>query len=490
MPAQILVVDDLLLSRMILRAKLSAACYETQMAATGAEALHLVSVQVPDLVLLDCNLPDATGLEVCRLLRSKPATSSVPIILFSADQSRAMRLLALETGADDFLSKPLDDAYLMSRIRALLRNSAVEKDYQAGSTPGLRHGMAEAASRFQPAARVTLVRSPEILARSAGCPPQDIAPDLYTGTCSLSDALANASAIRQPDVLILAPEILHQQGLHVIAELRARHATCRIPIAALLHADAQTPRAMVLDLGAEEALRLPLDVDEMRLRLRAMIKRKHKVDAMRQALGAELDLASRDALTGLFNRRHAMSRLTDIVAAQPESAGGTYAVLLIDLDNFKRVNDCFGHGAGDEVLVEASGRMRDAIGPQDLLARYGGEEFLLVLPGADMAHARVMAETIRRQIEGRVYKVTTGDYRLRVTASIGVTVQRCIASDAPVTRLEQIKHVVEQADQALRKAKSSGRNRVTMGRCAVAEGRPMASAVSRVRASLYAKGGS
>lgn len=467
MPAQILVVDDLLLSRMVLRVKLSAACYDVRQAATGAAALRHISEHAPALVLLDFNLPGATGLEICQQLRSTPATSSIPVILYSADQSRATRLQALAAGADDFLTKPIDDAYLMSRISALLRTRAVEKDYHAGSTPTLRHGLAEAASRFQPASRVTLIRSSSILATTSPEAWHDIATGLFNDACSLSALLSGSDTVQRPDVLLLAPEILEEQGLHVIAELRARASTCHIPVAALLDANTQTSPAMVLDLGAEMALRMPLDAQEVQLRLQTMIKRKHKADAMRQALGAELDLASRDPLTGLFNRRHAMSRLSDIVAAPPEEADRSYAILLIDLDNFKRVNDCFGHSAGDEVLIEASARMQDAIGPHNLLARYGGEEFLLLMPDADIAQAADMAENIRRQIAGRAYQLTTRNYCLQVTASVGVTVQTPTTPDAPNSILERVRQVVDHADRALHIAKSTGRNRVSVGDCSI-----------------------
>lgn len=490
MPAQILVVDDMLLSRMILRAKLTAACYDTRLAATGAAALRLVAENVPDLILLDCNLPDATGLDICTQLRENPKTRNVPIILFSADTARSTRLLALEAGADDYFNKPMDDAFLMSRIRSLLRASAFEQDYQARATPGLRHGLAEAVSLFRPDGRVTLVRGRDAFAGSSDGNLHGVEPQLFNNTCSVPDILAGKIGARKPDVLLLAPEVLQEHGMHLISELRARNATRRIPIAVLLNADAISQRAMALDLGAEEVLSLPLDTEETQLRLRAMVKRKHRIDAMRHAIGVELDLASRDSLTGLFNRRYAMSRLSDIVATASEGPSLTYALLLIDLDNFKRVNDSFGHGAGDEVLVEASARMRDAIGPKDLLARYGGEEFLLVLPGADMAQAHAMAESIRSQIEGRAYQLSHGNYRLQITASIGVTVQQSAQCDAHVNRLEQIRLVVDHADHALRVAKSTGRNRVAIGRCAEAEAAPFESVVNHECVARYAQGGS
>jgi two-component system cell cycle response regulator len=490
MPAQILVVDDMLLSRMILRAKLMAACYDTIMATNGAEALRVVSENVPDLILLDCNLPDTTGLEVCTRLRADPKTRNVPIILFSADSARSTRLLALDAGADEFFNKPMDDAFLMSRIRSLLRASAFEQDYQARATPGLRHGLAEAVSLFRPEGRVTLVRGRNVMTIRGDGISNDDGARIFHNTCNVADILAGKFGQRKPDILLLAPEVLQEHGMHLISELRARHMTRRIPIAVLLCETASTQRAMALDLGAEEVLSLPLDTEETQLRLRAMIKRKHRIDAMRHAIGVELDLASRDPLTGLFNRRYAMSRLSDIVATQSEAPALTYAMLLIDLDNFKQVNDSFGHGAGDEVLVEVSARMRDAIGPKDLLARYGGEEFLVVLPDADTTQAYAMAENIRAQIEGRTYQLSNGNYRLKITASIGVTVQESAQCDAHVNRLDQIRLVVDLADQALRNAKSTGRNRVAIGRGAQTDYVRLGSEVNHDCVVRCARGGS
>lgn len=469
MSGQILVVDDLLLSRMVLRVKLTAACYETALAATGAEGLRLAHERLPDLVLLDCNLPDIHGIDVCRQLRAHPKTRHIPVILFSADQSRAMRLRALGAGADDFLSKPIDETFLLSRIRALLRQSAAERDTHLQASPTLRLGMAEAAAEFHGPARIALLcgttRQPGPARKTAS---PSLPPDLFDMQLCLPDLLGPEPAARVPDMLVLSPEVLVQHGLHLVAELRARQATCQMPIAAFLSEGSPISPSMVLDLGAEEVMRLPVDTEEYRLRTAAMMRRKHRRDAHRRALGAELHLASRDALTGLYNRRHAMSRLSDMLLAPPRSGPRSFGILMIDLDNFKRINDNFGHVSGDEVLSEVGKRMRDVIGAGDVLARYGGEEFILIMPGASIQQTRAKAEAIRTQIEGDPFHLSQGGYQIDVTASIGITVQTRKAIDRTRTTLEQIRTMIDQADSALRVAKATGRNRVSGGKSAVA----------------------
>jgi two-component system cell cycle response regulator len=285
---------------------------------------------------------------------------------------------------------------------------------------------------------------------------------------ALPDALNPPQDSVLPDVFVLSPEIISQHGLAIISELQSRPMTRQIPIVALLPPEMSVDSGMVLDLGAEIAMRLPLDAEETRLRLDAVIRRKAWADALRQALGTELDLASRDALTGLFNRRHALSRLAELIEGRADMPAHPFALLMIDLDNFKQVNDRFGHLAGDEVLTEVAARMTSAVRPDDLLARFGGEEFLLALPGLSAHQAQAMAERIRNRIECEEYQIRQNGAGLQITASIGVSMHDCATHGQVGSVSAHIQMLIDQADQALHAAKTSGRNRVALGLSAVA----------------------
>ncbi len=172
-----------------------------------------------------------------------------------------------------------------------------------------------------------------------------------------------------------------------------------------------------------------------------------------------LRLALIDPLTGLHNRRYALPRLAAI-AAQAAEAGTDFAVMVVDLDRFKQVNDLHGHGAGDQVLVEVSRRLAANLRGSDLLARIGGEEFLVVLPDTGMTDARQIAERLCAAVDERPIRLATG-LGLTVTVSIGVAVARGSAGGPG-----RVEAVVEQADLALLESKGSGRNQVTFRRSA------------------------
>jgi len=186
----------------------------------------------------------------------------------------------------------------------------------------------------------------------------------------------------------------------------------------------------------------------------AVIQRAQVVETT-MADNARLEqLAQTDPLTQLLNRR----ALTERIATEMERAlryDATLALLMIDLDHFKRVNDTHGHLVGDDVLRDMGELLRGMIRTNDIVARYGGEEFLVLLPETDDAGAEVFAERIRQAVEAASFARDAMTEPLRMTCSIGVAL-------FPAARVETAEDLLARADSALYRAKADGRNRVRL----------------------------
>jgi two-component system, cell cycle response regulator len=449
MSGHILIVDDLSINRTILRARLNAACYSCIMAATGAEALAIAHDQRPDLILLDYRLPDLDGEAVCRTLRADPVTRDIPLILFSASTERELRLQALRAGADEFLAKPLDESYLLGRIRSLLRASDSRTGWEDGV---VLPELSEHPAPFERASSLAVVTdqiglTDPALTRIAG----------NLSQLTVQQALRMGADSPCPDTLLLAPDVIQNHGLQIIAELRARAHTRDADLCVMMPAGQDLMAAMALDLGAAEVLRLPLDAEETRLRLSALARTKSGVRARAVAMAAQLDQALRDPLTGLHNRRHLVSELWRFAQTLPAGRVSAGVVLVLDLDHFKGVNDRYGHNAGDDVLVDIAGRIRGALRKTDILARYGGEEFVILLPDADLPTGQTIATRIAHAVQASPCLPMVGG-GVRITASIGVA--RVSAPQSNQTPEDYARAAIGAADTALRAAKLGGRNRV------------------------------
>jgi diguanylate cyclase (GGDEF)-like protein len=156
-----------------------------------------------------------------------------------------------------------------------------------------------------------------------------------------------------------------------------------------------------------------------------------------------------DSLTGLFNRRHLFS-LAEREFLRAQRYGRPLSAVMLDIDHFKRVNDTYGHAAGDQVLAEVAQRLRTSARHTDLIGRYGGEEFVLLLPETELPGAELLAERLRRAIAGAPMATSGGP--LSISASLGVAATQPNVRDAAA--------LIDQADQALYAAKQAGRNRV------------------------------
>lgn len=456
MSGRILIVDDMATNRIVYRARLAAAYYEPILAVDGESCLALAVELRPDLILLDLSLPDISGHEVLRRLRGDLRTRDIPVIVLTAARDSETRLAAFSAGADDVIVKPASDQVLLARVRNLLRARAEIAYSEGGELQPA--GMAEAALAYEPCATVAVVTGQAEAARRLQ---RDLSGQLRDRLVILSraQALAEASTAGRgeavPDVFIIHDEDADAAAsLRLVSELKSHQATRHSAVCVVGRAAEGEEAAIAFDLGADDVVAPHVTATELALRTRSLLRRKRQGDRRRARIEDNLRLALVDPLTGLYNRRHAAQQLP-LIAARAVEQGRDFAVMVVDLDRFKAVNDQHGHAAGDAVLVEVARRLRANLREGDLLARIGGEEFLAVLPDSSTPEARLVAERLCEAIDERSIRLATGQ-GLKVTVSIGVAVS-ALAGGAGVS----VDRLVEQADLALLESKGAGRNQVT-----------------------------
>lgn len=452
MAGRILVADDMASNRIVLKAKLTAARHAVVLAPSLEEAPSIAAAGQCDVAIVDIGQPRERALAVCRALKSPTGARAPAVIALAEPGDGAARCAALEAGADDVLSRRVDDALLLARIRGLLR--ARHREAELGLRDDTRDalGLAEPEATFEHPGHALLVSRNLVDAESWRAA---IAPRLrdrleIVDPDTLLDLVGEG-----PDVVVVAADDgQRHDGLRLIAELRSRVEARTAGLIAVLAPGDTSGAAAALDLGADDVVFERLDPAELVLRIRAQLRRKARTDRLRRQLSDGLRLALTDPLTGLYNRRYALSHLARIAERSVET-GRPFAVMVLDLDRFKQVNDTFGHRAGDAVLAEIARRIAGSLRSVDLVARLGGEEFLVVMPDTGDEAARLAAERLRRLVGASAVPVPGLPEPLTVTVSIGVAIG---GPDRPVEEL------VDAADRALYGSKAEGRNQVTLSR--------------------------
>jgi len=462
MGGKILIVDDVPTNRIVLKVKLSGARYETIQAGSGQEALRLVMQEMPDLILLDVQLPDINGIEVCRRLKSDPLTRRVPVIMVTAFPSPETRLDALRAGADDFIVKPFEELTLLARLRSLMRMRETDEELRQRENTCHELGFTEPPQPLvDPPAQICLVAPDRETGVSWKNAMSRFLPHDTLRVLDSVEALAAAAELPAPDAYVISADLTRAgEGLRLMSELRSRPGSRYSAICIAVREGARETSAVSLDLGASDLtpvrLAEPQFAEEVALRLRTQIARKRRHDRQRERVADGLRLALVDPLTGLYNRRYAMPHVARL-AERSRVSGRFFAVMVVDIDRFKLVNDNHGHASGDAVLVEVARRLSMNLRQVDLVARVGGEEFLIAMPETTLEAARATAERLCRVMEETPFDLSNGQ-QLRITVSIGLALGGGHASPGTIDQ------VINQADHALMGSKAEGRNQVKIFR--------------------------
>ena len=451
MTARVLVVDDVSTNVKFLEARLSAEYFDVTTASNGAEALTLCERGECDIVLLDVMMPDMDGFEVCRRLKSNPATHHIPVVMVTALDQPSDRVRGLDVGADDFLTKPVNEMALISRVRSLTRLKMVTDELRMRALTsreiGLESPEREAVAEAGRNGRILIVDDrPSSYERIAAM----LGEHAVEVEAEPAEALIRA-AEGDYELIIVSLSLENFDGLRLCSQLRSVDRTRHIPILVIADPDSDARLARGLEIGVNDYLVRPLDKNEMLARVRTQIKKKRYAERLRDNVQMSIEAAITDALTGLHNRRYMETHLNALVE-QAASHGKPIVVLVLDIDFFKAINDTHGHDAGDDVLREFALRIRKSIRNIDLASRYGGEEFVIVMPETDMGVATMIAERLRRAVAGESFPVQQGMKLLNVTLSIGLATLSDAGGDAAA--------ILKRADQALYRAKRDGRNRV------------------------------
>jgi len=451
MSARILIVDDQPTSVKMLAAKLTNEYYQVLTAADGAAALEAVERDAPDLVLLDIMMPGMDGFDVCRRIKQNPKHTHIPVVMVTALGGQEDRIRGLEAGADDFLTKPVDDTTLFARVRSLVRLKHMLEQWRMREATSERLGFVTEAMDVMDdgtGARIILVDDSTIQ--------KDNISDALGGdndrVTVIDDYDASGRIVDfNGDAVIISLSLDSDAPLRLASRLRSLEPSRQVPILLIGDREDQDLFIKALELGVNDYIMRPIDEHELLARVRTQVRRKRYQDRLHESFIQHLSLALTDSLTGLHNRRYLSTHLDSVMERMRDSEKPV-SLLMIDVDHFKHVNDTYGHGVGDEVLHEIGQQILRNIRGFDLAARYGGEEFAVVMPDTPVEVALGVAERLCEKMVAEAVHVTGSKDTIRVTLSIGVAV-----SEGPD---ETAENLLKRADDALFEAKRAGRNQV------------------------------
>ena len=488
--ARILVADDDLAVLESVTWLLKENGYDVVPANGGEQCLDALEQRSPDLLLLDILMPDTDGYTVLERIKSEERWRDLPVLMLSAQPPEEASVRSLGLGASDFIRKPYRPKELLARVQVQLRNGAVLRATRTAlirTEEALIRAQQDADSRRQlvdilhevtgdlsvselfhllvrrAARAMDVSHCSVVLARPGEMSAVVVAayenPQLHQMVIQLDRYPELRAALDSGQPVLVEDLDTHPlyEGVRHVWGIEGIEIAIRSVIALPFSIERGQYGVFLVRRTRDQERFGPADLEFAQAVITAAVAVIQRAQMMESTMAdnARLEqLAQTDPLTQILNRR----ALTERSTAEMERAlryDASMALLMIDLDHFKRVNDTYGHLVGDDVLRDVAQLLAVTIRGSDIVARYGGEEFLVLLPETDDEGAERFAERIRAAVETHAFSKSSQEPVLRLTASVGVAV-------FPAARIETVEDLFARADAALYRAKADGRNRVRM----------------------------
>ena len=463
---RVLIVDDDNFIRQIIKDSL-AEHFDVIEARHGHEAVRFADTAMPDLIILDIELPGLNGIDVCKRLKATSHTRDIPVILISSHTRKEQIVIGLQAGADDYITKPFNPNEVLTRVNAHLNYKTFYQGLERRDLQLLLELYDSISALRNPMKILDIVVN-------------KVADIIGVDRCSIVGINDNNEfTVKASNDLVMQEEI--KLDLDRYPEIQKAHET-RQPV--IINDTTVDPlmepvRSQMEKRGLNSIFVIPIIKKDSVIgtlflgtatKLQGGVSdRVYKLchlvanisanvlenailfDSMKTAKGIFEDLEIRDGLTRLHSHRFFYDKLENEFSRTMRYKTDL-SLLFINLDDFRRINDKHGHLRGDEVLKQVSRIIRDLVRDSDVVARYGGDEFSILLPNTDVSGALTLANRMRSLISEVEVEATCD---VQVTVSVGISTYK---GDQD----QSFDQMVQHAEQAVNKAKKTGKNKVVI----------------------------
>ena len=445
MTAKILIVDDLKFNIDLLEEHLQNDLYEIHRAYNGQEALSKTLSVRPDLILMDVMMPVIDGLSATKTIRQTPEIAHIPIIMITALTSVDDRINSLFCGADDYMNKPINYLLLKKRIKSLLRlkyftDEIILRAGIDGAIPNNNVLDIDIAG-----SKILIIDEDTELTNSISSKLKR--KNLIIDVCKDSKKAIASCLGDNYSLIILNTEITDVNAIELCVKIKNNTQLKSIPILVLVDEYDEDTLMKSLEIGINDYFLIPHEISELIAKVILQIKKFHYVENLRVSY---LRNATMDELTQTYNRNYLESYFKNLIAnLQKEEKRSIICV--IDIDDFKKLNDVYGHITGDKVLKSVASIFLKNIRSSDFIARIGGEEFIVILHDVIREEARLIIDKLREKISNTQFLDYSENNKIKCTISGGID---------EIQKNDSLASAVDRADKNLYKAKNSGKNMI------------------------------